>query len=98
MSELKKKSFIVVSLASADKERKKTRVSNAVTKKRSFKPPQTINPNRYLKKQNKPSRDEGLSIKRLVENKLKKYKKLYADGEISREIYQIKKKLLLEKL
>ena len=97
MSELKKKSFIKVSLASGGKGIK-NRVSNAVKQKGSFKSPKTINLNRYLKKQNKLSRDEGLSIKRLVESKLKKYKKLYANGKISRETYQIKKKQLLEKL
>jgi hypothetical protein len=39
-----------------------------------------------------------LSVKRLVEKKLNKYKKLYAGGEISRKTYIIKKKQLLEKL
>jgi len=34
----------------------------------------------------------------LVEKKLKKYKKLYANGEISKETYLIKKKKLLKKL
>ncbi|HIA32001.1 MAG TPA: hypothetical protein EYN83_01880 [Nitrospinaceae bacterium] len=98
MSELKKKSFVSVSLASDGKEIKNIRVSNAVTKNEGFKPPKTINPNRYSKKQNKHSRDEGLPVKRLVEKKLKKYKKLYANGEISKETYLIKKKQLLEKL
>jgi len=98
MSELKKKSFITVSLVSDGKEIKNIRASNAVTKKGSFKRPKTINPNRYPKKQNKHSRDEGLSVNRLVEIKLKKYKKLYANGEISKKTYLIKKKQLLEKL
>ena len=98
MSELKKKSFITVSLFSDGKEIKNIRVSNTVTKKGSFKRPKTINPNRYPNKQNKHSRDEVLSVKRLVEIKLKKYKKLYANGEISKKTYLIKKKQLLEKL
>ena len=98
MSELKKKSFISVSLDSDGKERKNIRASNAVTKKRSFKRSKTFNSNRYSKKQNKYSRDEVLSVKRLVEMKLKKYKKLYANGEISKKTYLIKKKQLLGKL
>jgi hypothetical protein len=98
MSELKKKSFIRVSLVSDGKEIKNIRASNVVTKKESFKGSKTINHNRYPKKQNKHSRDEGLSAKRLVEIKLKKYKKLYVDGEISKKIYLIKKKQLLGKL
>jgi len=98
MSELKKKSFIAVSLFSDGKEIKNIRASNAVTKKGSFKRPKTINPNRYPNNQNKHSRDEVLSVKRLVEIKLKKYKKLYANGEISKKTYLIKKKQLLGKL
>jgi len=98
MSELKKKSFINVSLVSDGKETKNIRASNAVTKKGSFKRSKTINHNRYPKKQNKHSPDEVLSVKRLVEIKLKKYKKLYANGEISKKTYLIKKKQLLEKL
>jgi len=72
MSELKKKSFISVSLVSDGKEIKNIRASNAVTKKGSFKRPKTINPNRNPNKQNKHSSDEVLSVKRLVEIKLKK--------------------------
>jgi len=34
----------------------------------------------------------------LVEEKLKKYKKLYADGKISKQIFLRKKRQLLEKL
>jgi len=98
MSELKKKSFITVSLVPDGKEIKNIRASNAVTKKGSFKRSKTINPNRYPNKQNKHSRDEVLSVERLVEIKLKKYKKLYANGEISKKTYLIKKKQLLEKL
>ena len=98
MSELKKKSFISVSLDSDGKEIKNIRASNAVTNKGSFKRPKTINHNRYPKKQNKHSPDDDLSVKRLVEKKLKKYKKLYDNGEISKERYLIKKKQLLEKL
>ena len=98
MSELKKKSFIAVSLDLDDKEIKNIRASNAATKKGSFKGPKTINPNRYPNKQNKNKSDDVLSVKRLVEIKLKKYKKLYANGEISKKTYLIKKKQLLEKL
>ena len=98
MSELKKKSFITVSLFSDGKEIKNISASNAVPKKESFKRSKTINPNRNPNKQNKHSRDEVLSVERLVEIKLKKYKKLYANGEISKKIYLIKKKQLLGKL
>jgi len=98
MSELKKKSFITVSLNSDGKETKNIRASNAVTKKGTFKRPKTINHNRYPNKQNKHSHDEVLSVKQLVEIKLKKYKKLYANGEISKKTYLIKKKQLLGKL
>jgi parvulin-like peptidyl-prolyl isomerase len=98
MSELKKKSFITVSLFSDGKEIKNISASNAVPKKESFKRSKTINPNRNPNKQNKHSRDEVLSVQRLVEIKLKKYKKLYANGEISKKTYLIKKKQLLGKL
>ena len=98
MSELKKKSFIDVSLDLDDKEIKNIRDSNAATKKVSFKDPKTINPNRYPNKQNKNKSDDVLSVKRLVEIKLKKYKKLYSNGEISKKTYLIKKKQLLGKL
>jgi len=98
MSELKKKSFISVSLVLDGKEIKTNRASNAVTRKIDFKIPKTIKPNRDSKKQKKRSRDEALSVKRLIEKKLKKYKKLYADGKITRKTYLIKKKQLLEKL
>ena len=98
MSELKKKSFIAVSLDLDDKEIKNIRASNAATKKGSFKGPKTINPNRYPNKQNKNKSDDVLSVKRLVEIKLKKYKKLYSNGEISKKTYLIKKKQLLGKL
>ena len=98
MSELKKKSFITVSLVPDGKGINNIRASNAVTKKESFETPKTINPNRYSKKQNKLSRDEDLSVRRLVEIKLKKYKKLYVNGKISKKSYLIKKKQLLEKL
>jgi len=98
MSALKKKSFITVSLVPDGKKIKNIRASNAVTKKRSFKRSKTINPNRYPNKENKHSRDEVLSVERLVEIKLRKYKKLYANGEISKKTYLIKKKQLLGKL
>ena len=68
-----------------------------LTKKSSIKPLKAINPDRFSKKQNKLMNDD-LSIKRLIEKKLKKYKKLYADGMISKESYSIKRKKLLEKL
>jgi hypothetical protein len=98
MSELKKKSFIAVSLVPGGKEIKNIRGSNAVTKKGSIKSLKAINFNRFSKKQNKLRSDDGLLIKRFIEKKLKKYKKLYANGEISKETYLIKKKKLLKKL
>jgi hypothetical protein len=98
MAELKKKSFISVSLVLDGKKNKNKRTFNSVVKKESFNSPQTIDPDRYSRTQNNDSRDEGLSVKRLVEKKLNKYKKLYAGGEISRKTYLIKKKQLLEKL
>ena len=98
MSELKKKSFIRVSLDSDDKEIKNISASNSPQKKMSFKRPKTINSYRNSNKQNKDGQDENLSVKRLVEIKLKKYKKLYANGEISKKLYLIKKKQLLGKL
>jgi parvulin-like peptidyl-prolyl isomerase len=98
MDELKRKSFIEISLVSDGKGIKNVRGSNSVVKKGDFKPPITINPIQSSKKHNKHSRDEGLSVKRLVEIKLRKYKKLYANGKISKKIYLIKKKQLLEKL
>ena len=98
IAELKKKSFISVSLVLDGKKNKNKRTFNAVVKKESFNNPETIDPDRYSRTQNNDSRDEGLSVKRLVEKKLNKYKKLYAGGEISRKTYLIKKKQLLEKL
>jgi hypothetical protein len=98
MSELKKKSFIAVSLVPGGKEIKNIRGSNSVTKKGSIKPLKAINFNRFSKKQNNLRSDDGLLIKRFIEKKLKKYKKLYANGEISKETYLIKKKKLLKKL
>ena len=98
MAELKKKSFISVSLVLDGKKNKNKRTFNAVVKKESFNNPQTIDPDRYSRTQNNDSQDEDLSVKRLVEKKLNKYKKLYAGGEISRKTYLIKKKQLLEKL
>jgi hypothetical protein len=98
MSELKKKSFIAVSLVPGGKEIKNIRGSTTVTKKGSIQPLKAINFNRFSKKQNKLRSDDDLPIKRFIEKKLKKYKKLYADGEISKETYLIKKKKLLKKL
>jgi len=98
MSELKKKSFIRVSLDSDDKEIKNISASNSPRKNISFKRSKTIKSYRNSNQQNKDGLDENLSVKRLVEIKLKKYKKLYADGEISKKLYLIKKKQLLEKL
>ena len=98
MSELKKKSFITVSLVPDGKKTKNIRVSNPTTNQGSFKRPTASNTSPHSDKKNKKSRDEVLSVKRLVEMKLKKYKKLYANGEISKKIYLIKKKQLLEKL
>ena len=98
MDELKKKSFIKVSLDSDGKKRMKNRDLSTVKNNATFTPPKAKDPSLYTKKQNKLSRDEGLSVKRLVENRLKKYKKLYANGEISKKTYQTKKKQLLEKL
>ncbi len=87
-----------MALVLGGKEIKNARASKAITKKMDFKNPQTIKPNRDSTKQKKHNRDEALSVKRLVEMKLKKYKKLYADGKITRKTYLIKKKQLLEKL
>ena len=97
MSELKKKSFINVSLALGFKE-KNIRTLKDYTKKSTFKGSKIINTKRLEKKHNRFTSDEGLSIKRFVEKKLKKYKKLYSNGEISKKTYMIKKMKLLEKL
>jgi hypothetical protein len=44
------------------------------------------------------SSDEKLSRNKLIEKKLKKYKKLYDDRKISKKIFLKKKKRLLERL
>ena len=95
---LKKVSFIEISLFQDEKKIKKVRIAGTSERRGSSKPQAIINSDRYLKNQDKPNSNEGLSKERFIEEKLKNYKKLYDDGKISKKIFLRKKRQLLEKL
>ena len=98
LKEVKKASFVETSLFDDEKKIKKVRTIGTRERRRGSKPQAIINSDRHLKNQDKPKSNEGLSRERFIEEKLKKYKKLYADGKISKKIFLRKKRLLLEKL
>ena len=98
LKELKKASFIEISLFQDEKKIKKVRTAGTSERRGSNKPQAIINFDRYLKNQDKSNSKEGLARERFIEEKLKNYKKLYADGKISKKIFLRKKKQLLEKL
>ena len=95
---LKKVSFIEISLFQDEKKIKKVRIAGTSERRGSSKPQAIINSDRYLKNQDKPNSNEGLSKERFIEEKLKNYKKLYDDGKISKKTFLRKKRQLLEKL
>jgi len=95
---LKKVSFIEISLFQDASKIKKVEISGAGERRRSTKSPAIVKFDRYLKNQRKPNHNDGLSSKRLIEEKLRSYKKLYANGKISKKTYLRKKNQLLEKL
>ena len=72
--------------------------AGASEKRGGNKPQAIINFDRYLKNQDKSNSKEGLARERFIEEKLKNYKKLYANGKISKKIFLRKKRQLLEKL
>jgi peptidyl-prolyl cis-trans isomerase SurA len=95
---LKEKSFIQISLDLKGKNVKSIRNPNSIRKKKVAQSPEFAKPDQYTKKQKKNINHENPSNNRWIVNKLKKYKELYAKGEISKKLYLIKKKQLLEKL
>ena len=95
---LKEKAFIQSSLDLKSKKVKRIRDSNTIKKKRRAQSPKFKKADEYTQKQKKNIKYEVLSNKRWIENKLKKYKELYVEGEISKKLYLIKKRQLLEKL
>ena len=84
-----------------NKKVKSIRDSNVIKKQIRTQSPKFNKADHYTKKQIKKGKHikyEVLSNKRWIENKLKKYKELYTNGEISKKLYSIKKRQLLEKL
>ena len=98
MKELKNVSFVEISLFQDEKKIKKVRIAGTSERRGGSKPQAIVNSDRYLKNKDKSNSHEGLSRERFVEEKLKNYKKLYADGKISKKIFLRKKRQLLEKL
>ena len=95
---LKKASFIEISLFKDEKKMKRARIAGTSERRGGSKPQAIINSDRYLKNQDKSNSNEGSLRERFIEEKLKNYKKLYADGKISKKIFLKKKRQLLEKL
>jgi peptidyl-prolyl cis-trans isomerase SurA len=95
---LKEKAFIQSSLDLKSKKVKRIRGRNTIKKKTRAQSPKFKKADEYTQKQKKNIKYEVLSNKRWIENKLKKYKELYVEGEISKKLYLIKKRQLLEKL
>jgi parvulin-like peptidyl-prolyl isomerase len=95
---LKEKAFIQSSLDLKSKKVKRIRGRNTIKKKTRAQSPKFKKADEYTQKQKKIIKYEVLSNKRWIENKLKKYKELYVEGEISKKLYLIKKRQLLEKL
>ena len=82
-----------------DKKKIRENTTAATSGRRGDTTPQSIiNSDRYSKNQEKSNFSKDLWEERLIEEKLKNYKKLYADGKISKKIFLRKKKQLLEKL
>jgi hypothetical protein len=95
---LKEKAFIQSSLDLKSKKVKRIRGRNTIKKKTRAQSPKFKKADEYTQKQKKNIKYEVLSNKKWIENKLKKYKELYVEGEISKKLYLIKKRQLLEKL
>ena len=95
---LKKVSFIEISLFKDEKKIKRARIVGTNERRGGSKPQAIINSDRYFKNQDKSNSNEGLLRERFIEEKLKNYKKLYANGKISKKIFLRKKRQLLEKL
>jgi hypothetical protein len=95
---LKEKAFIQSSLDLKSKKVKRIRGRNTIKKKTRAQSPKFKKADEYTQKQKKNIKYGVLSNKKWIENKLKKYKELYVEGEISKKLYLIKKRQLLEKL
>ena len=98
LKELKKVSFVEISLFKDEKKIKRAMIDGTSERRGGSKPQAIINSDRYLKNQDKSNFKEGLARERFIEEKLKNYKKLYDDGKISKKIFLRKKRQLLEKL
>ncbi|MBT7521421.1 MAG: hypothetical protein HN646_04045, partial [Nitrospina sp.] len=98
---LKEKAYIQYFLDFENKKVKSIMGPNVIKKQIRTQSPKLNKADRYTKKLIKKGihiKYEVLSNKRWIENKLKKYKELYTNGEISKKLYSIKKRQLLEKL
>ena len=95
---LKKTSFVEISLFQDKKKIRKIRTTATSGRRGDTTPQSIINSDRYSKNQDKSNFSKDLWGERLIEEKLKNYKKLYADGKISKQIFLRKKRQLLEKL
>ena len=95
---LKKTSFVEISLFQDKRKIRKIRTTATSGRRGDTTLQSTINSDRYSKNQDKSNFSKDLWGERLIEEKLKNYKKLYADGKISKQIFLRKKRQLLEKL
>jgi peptidyl-prolyl cis-trans isomerase SurA len=93
--ELKKKSFIQVSLFDDSRTVKKNRKSNNRRFSKSSKSNTSIG---NLKQNQRSSEADFLTEERVIEDKLRNYRKLFSSGKISKETFVKKKKELLESL
>jgi peptidyl-prolyl cis-trans isomerase SurA len=98
IEELKEKSFIQVSLGLEDKKINTARGDDGIRIRKNAPSPELASSGQYKKKQKENIKYGISSKKKLISRKLKKYKKLYTRGEISKKTYLIKKRKLLEKL
>ncbi len=94
---LKKTSFVEISLFEDIKSIKKVRVSRSIKRNQanSSKP---VKSKLYLKNKKEHNQSETLTRERLIEKKLRMYRKLYSNGKITKETFLKKKKEVLESL
>ena len=97
ISELKKKSFVEISLFEDLKPIKKVR-SPSFKERSQAGSSVTLKPKRHLKNKKKSIESEALVKELLIEEKLRRYKKLYLNGKITKETFSKKKRELLENL
>ena len=97
ISELKKKSFVEISLFEDLKSIKKVR-SPSLKERSQAGSSVTLKSKRHLKNKKKSIESEALVKELLIEEKLRRYKKLYLNGKITKETFSKKKRELLENL